>query len=99
MRVDLRRRLFGAVALSLCLAAPLGCEKTRADTKTPEDERGGAGADGNNSAPESLSNGGADPDKMSLTEPSTSRDTPSPPTGDAASGSTAPAGPSSPSPK
>ena len=89
-----RRRLFGAVALSLSLAAPLACDKTRADTKNPTDERGGAGADGNNSAPESLSNGGPDPDKTDITEPSTN---PQPP-GDASS-PPPPDSPSTPPPK
>lgn len=68
-----RKKLLGLAALSLCLAT-LGCEKTRADTKNPQDERAGAGADGNNSAPESLSDGGPDPDKTSLTQPSVPAD-------------------------
>jgi hypothetical protein len=105
MHSSSRKRLFGAALLSLCLAAPLGCEKTRADTKTPVDERGGAGADGNNSAPASLSNGGADPEKTDLTEPSTDPEKTdvtapgtNPPPGDASS-PPPPDAPSSPPPK
>lgn len=91
----LRKRLFGAAALALCLAAPLACDKTRADTKNPDDERAGAGADGNNSAPESLSNGGPDPEKTDLTQPSTN-----PEPNDADASATPPAGsPASPPPK
>ncbi len=60
----------GAAILSLCLA-PLGCGKKGDETMPPGAERGGAGADGNNSAPESISNGGPDPDTTPLTEPST----------------------------
>lgn len=64
-----RKFLLGFAALSLM--TPLGCAKNSADTVPPGAERGGAGADGNNSAPESLSNGGADPDTTPMTEPST----------------------------
>lgn len=67
-----------AVILSLSLAAPLGCAKNQADTARPGAERGGAGADGNNSAPESLSDGGADPKTTPMTEPSTPAAAPDP---------------------
>lgn len=58
-------------ALALVFVGSPGCAKQQADTVPPNAERGGAGADGNNSAPESLSNGGADPETTPLTEPST----------------------------
>lgn len=70
--------LLGTAALSLALVAPSGCAKTGADTVPPGAERGGAGADGNNSAPESLSNGGPDPDTTSMTESSTATPAPEP---------------------
>lgn len=60
-----------AVLCLACLVVAPGCAKNRSDTAPPGSERGGAGADGNNSAPESLSNGGADPDTTPMTEPST----------------------------
>lgn len=65
------RRIVPAIAI-LCLVAAPGCGKTPTDTTPPGGERGGAGADGNNSAPDSLSNGGADPETTPMTEPSTS---------------------------
>ncbi len=90
MKIRPRKIYLAVAALSLCLA-PLGCGKKTTDTVPPGAERGGAGADGNNSAPESLSNGGADPDTTSLTEPSTT-------TGDA-TGTDAAGNPSTASPK
>lgn len=81
--MNLRSKLLSLAALSLSLSAPLGCGKSQADTVPPGAERGGAGADGNNSAPDSLSNGGADPETTPMTEPSTG--TPPPPTPEAAS--------------
>ncbi|HEY0132614.1 MAG TPA: hypothetical protein VGB85_01005 [Nannocystis sp.] len=66
-----RKIPLGAAALSLLLALP-GCgKKNDADTVSPGAERGGAGADGNNSTPDSLTNGEAapDPDTTSVTEP------------------------------
>lgn len=78
--------LSGLAVLSLSLVAPLGCAKNQPDTVPPGAERGGAGADGNNSAPDSLSNGGADPETTPMTEPSTppaetppATETPAPP--------------------
>ena len=50
--------LLGA-ALALSLVG-VGCKKDQ-ETAQPGAELGGAGADGNNSAPDSLSNGGAEP--------------------------------------
>lgn len=73
-----RKSLSGAVVLSLSLLAAGGCAKNQPDTVPPGAERGGAGADGNNSAPDSLSNGGADPETTPLTEPSTPADATSP---------------------
>ncbi len=71
MNARSRSLLSGAAILSLSLVAPLGCARTQPDTVPPGAERGGAGADGNNSAPGSLSNGGADPETTPMTEPST----------------------------
>ena len=62
MHCDPRRLLFGA-AVSLCLVS-FGCGKKGVDTAVPGAEGGGAGADGNNSAPESRSNGGAEPESV-----------------------------------
>jgi len=78
-------RILSIAALSLSLLVPFGCAKNQADTVPPGAERGGAGADGNNSAPDSLSNGGADPETTPLTEPSTATPSPPPPTPEAAS--------------
>ena len=64
------RKIVLVVAASLGLVA-FGCDKTRPDTKNPGDERAGAGADGNNSAPDSLSNGGPDPETTPTDQPST----------------------------
>jgi len=60
--------LFATAAVALGLAAPLGCARERADTMPPGAERGGAGADGNISAPDSLSEGAPDPDTTPMTE-------------------------------
>ena len=78
------RKIQLVAALSLCLA-PIGCGKKAPDTMPPGAERGGAGADGNNSAPDSLSNGAPDPDSTSVTKPSTAG-------GDAAGGDDAAGG-------
>lgn len=82
--INARKIPLVAAVLSLLLV-PLGCEKKEADTVPPGSERGGAGADGNNSAPDSLSNGGADPETTPLTEPSTATPDPATGTPDAAS--------------
>lgn len=63
------RKIVLVVAASLGLVVA-GCDKTRPDSKNPTDERAGAGADGNNSAPDSLSNGAPDPDTTPTDQPS-----------------------------
>lgn len=71
MKSHSRKIQLGAAALSLLFAVS-GCgKKNDAETVPPGAERGGAGADGNNSTPGSLTNGEAapDPDTTSVTEP------------------------------
>jgi hypothetical protein len=76
----MQRTLLSAV-LAVPLIASVGCSSPaqKIDPVPPGAEKGGAGADGNNSAPDSLSNGGADPNTTPMTEPSTA--TPDPSTG------------------
>lgn len=76
MHCDPRKVLFGA-AVSLCLVT-FGCDKKNADTAVPGAEGGGAGADGNNSAPESLSNGGPEPESAPRDEVGTPPPPPAP---------------------
>lgn len=71
MNSHFRQILLGTAVLSLCLLGSSGCARDRADTVSPGAERGGAGADGNITAPPSLSDGEPDPDKASMTESST----------------------------
>jgi hypothetical protein len=72
---DLRKFLLRGNVIDLAVAVIIGiafgCDKTRPDTKNPTDEQAGAGADGNNSAPDSLSNGGPDPETTPTDQPST----------------------------